>query len=110
MKKLILLLVAAALAGGGYYAFKKKNRNGKLNYVTAQAELRDLSEIVDTTGVVAPENRVEIQPSAPGRIEEILVEEGEAVKAGEILALMSSSDRVAILDAARASGDEQYKQ
>lgn len=110
MKKVIIILVAAALAGGGWYYHKKNKRDNAPRYVTAQAELRDLSEVVDTTGVVAPENRVEIQPYASGRIEEILVEEGETIKAGEVLALMSSSDRVAILDAARASGEDQYKQ
>lgn len=110
MKKTIFILVAAALAGGGWYYFNKKKADNAPRYVPVQAELRDLSEAVDTTGVVAPENRVEIQPSASGRIEEILAEEGEAIKAGEVLALMSSSDRVAILDAARASGDDQYRQ
>ncbi len=110
MKKLIIILVAAALAGGGWYYYKKKSADSAPRYAEAQAELRDLSEVVDTTGVVAPENRVEIQPSSSGRIEEILVDEGETINAGEVLALMSSSDRVAILDAARASGDDQYKQ
>lgn len=110
MKKIIILLVITALAGSGWYAFKKKNANSKPVYQSVQAELRDLSELVDTTGVVEPENRVEIQPSSSGRIEEILVEEGDKIKAGEVLALMSSSDRVAILDAARAAGDDQYKQ
>ena len=109
MKKIVIVLVAAALAGGGWYFYKKKDGDGKPRYVGVQAELRDLAEMVDTTGVIVPENRVEIQPSAAGRIEEILVEEGEPIKAGEVLALMSSSDRVAILDAARAMGDEQYK-
>ena len=110
MKKIIIVLVIAALAGGGWYAFKSKNGKSKPRYRQAQAEVRDLSEMVDTTGVVQPENRVEIQPSSGGRIEEILVEEGEQIRAGEVLALMSSSDRVAILDAARASGDDQYAQ
>ncbi|MDD5209062.1 MAG: efflux RND transporter periplasmic adaptor subunit [Elusimicrobiales bacterium] len=110
MKKLIIILVIAALAGGGWYYYKKKNADTAPRYVPVQAELKDLSEVVDTTGVVAPENRVEIQPSSSGRIEEILVDEGETINAGEVLALMSSSDRVAILDAARASGDDQYKQ
>lgn len=110
MKKIIILIVIAALGGGGWYAFKKKKGDRKPRYQTVQAELRDLSESVDTTGVVEPENRVEIQPSSGGRIEEILAEEGERIRAGEVLALMSSSDRVAILDAARASGEEQYNQ
>ncbi|MCX5793300.1 MAG: efflux RND transporter periplasmic adaptor subunit [Elusimicrobia bacterium] len=110
MKKIIIIVIIAALAGGGWYAFKKKSATDAPRYVSVQAELKDLSEVVDTTGVVAPENRVEIQPSASGRIEEILVEEGDKIKAGAVLALMSSSDRVAILDAARASGDAQYAQ
>ncbi|OGS16521.1 MAG: hypothetical protein A2234_03625 [Elusimicrobia bacterium RIFOXYA2_FULL_58_8] len=110
MKKIIIVIIVASLAGGGWYAFKNKAASGKPKYTTAQAELKDLSEVVDTTGVIAPENRVEIQPSASGRIEEILADEGETVQAGEVLALMSSSDRVAILDAARASGDDQYSQ
>ncbi|MBI5743441.1 MAG: efflux RND transporter periplasmic adaptor subunit [Elusimicrobia bacterium] len=110
MKKTIIIAAAVILAGGGFYAFKKKNAAQAPKYVTAQAQLRDLSEMVDTTGVVGPENRVEIQPSASGRIEKILVEEGDRIKAGQVLALMSSSDRVAILDAARAAGDDQYKQ
>lgn len=108
MKKIIVIIVAAVLAGGGWYFFKKKNSSAKPKYMQAKAEVRDLSEMVDTTGVVEPENRVEIQPSASGRIEEILVEEGDKVRAGDVLALMSSSDRVAILDAARAAGDDQY--
>ncbi|OGR67619.1 MAG: hypothetical protein A2081_00725 [Elusimicrobia bacterium GWC2_61_19] len=110
MKKIIIIIVAAALAGGGWYAFRKKEAGANPGYLSTQVELRDLSESVDTTGVVEPENRVEIQPSASGRIEEILVDEGDRIKAGQVLALMSSSDRVAILDAARAAGDDQYKQ
>ena len=110
MKKFIVILVIAALAGGGWYFYTKQNGNSKPKYTSVLAEFKDLSEVVDTTGVIAPENRVEIQPSASGRIEEILVEEGDKIKAGEVLALMSSSDRVAILDAARSAGDAQYSQ
>lgn len=110
MKKTVIFVVTAALAAGGWYAFRQKEAGAKPGYLSAQVQLRDLSESVDTTGVVEPENRVEIQPSSSGRIEEILADEGDRIKAGQVLALMSSSDRVAILDAARASGDDQYRQ
>src|SRR6185369_15253119 len=53
-------------------------------------------------------NRVEIKPPISGRIEQLLVEEGQKVQAGQILAWMSSTDRAAILDAARAQGPEVF--
>lgn len=61
---------------------------------------------VTTTGVVEPQNRLEIKPSIGGRVEKILVKEGDIVKTGDILAWMSSTERAALVDAARSQGDE----
>lgn len=61
----------------------------------------DIFLSVTTTGIVEPQNRLEIKPSINGRIDEILVHEGDQVKKGEILAYMSSTDRAALVDAAR---------
>ncbi|HOW88756.1 MAG TPA: efflux RND transporter periplasmic adaptor subunit [Elusimicrobiales bacterium] len=109
MKRTIIVIIAAlAVAAGGAYLHRKNSARAGTGYSPAAASTQEISESVDTTGAVAPMNRVEIQPSAAGRIERILVEEGDRIKTGQVLALMSSSDRVAILDAARAMGDEQY--
>ena len=109
MKRTIVVIIAAlAVAAGGAYLHRKKSARAGAGYSPAAASAQEISESVDTTGAVAPMNRVEIQPSAAGRIERILVEEGDRIKTGQVLALMSSSDRVAILDAARAMGEEQY--
>jgi macrolide-specific efflux system membrane fusion protein len=108
MKKILLVAMIPALAGGGWYWYRTKT-NTDVQYAGAEVISKGITEFVDTTGVVAPLNRVEIQPSAAGRIEEILVREGDKIAMGQVLARMSSADRVAILDAARASGDEQYK-
>ena len=69
----------------------------------------DLEVKVTATGAVKPYNRVEIKPPIPGRVEEVLVREGDQVKKGQILAQMSSSERAALLDAARARGAETMK-
>ncbi len=61
---------------------------------------------ISTTGTVEPQNRLEIKPPIGGRIEEILVKEGEKVKTGQVLALMSSTERATLLDAARLQGKE----
>src|SRR5262249_40126931 len=58
---------------------------------------------------IQPQNRLEIKPPIGGRIEKILVEEGHIVKTGDILAIMSSTDRAALLDAARMQGAEALK-
>lgn len=68
-----------------------------------------IEDAVEAMGSVAPLNRVEIKPPISGRMEKLLAEEGDEVKAGQILAWMSSSDRAAILDAARAKGAEELK-
>ncbi|MFC1620708.1 efflux RND transporter periplasmic adaptor subunit [Candidatus Omnitrophota bacterium] len=62
--------------------------------------------VVTTTGVVEPQNRLELKPSISGRIEEILVKEGIHVNKGDILAWMSSTERAALVDAARSQGEE----
>lgn len=109
MKKISIIIAVLALIGGGWYFYKKKTAKAEVKYANFKVVSKSISEFVDTTGAVSPLNRVEIQPSAGGRIEQILVEEGDKIKTGQVLALMSSSDRVAILDAARAMGEEQYK-
>ncbi len=67
----------------------------------------DIRKVISTTGTVEPQNRLQIKPPIGGRIEEILVREGEAVKAGQTLAWMSSIERAALLDAALSRGPEQ---
>jgi len=64
---------------------------------------------ISTTATVQPQNRLEIKPPISGRIEKILVNEGERVKAGQILAWMSSTERATLLDAASAQGEETLK-
>jgi macrolide-specific efflux system membrane fusion protein len=69
----------------------------------------DLEVTILATGVVQPRNRLEIKPPIPGRVEQVLAREGQIVAKGEILAWMSSSERAAVLDAARAKGPEEVK-
>lgn len=67
-----------------------------------------ISTFISTTGTVAPQNRLEIKPPINGRIEEILISEGQQIKTGQILAWMSSTERAALLDAARSKGEEEF--
>ena len=68
-----------------------------------------IQTIISTTGTVQPQNRLEIKPPIDGRIENVLVQEGDRVKAGQTLALMSSTERAALLDAAKTQSKETLK-
>lgn len=70
----------------------------------------DIRVTITATGEIKPQNRVEVKPPIGGRLEEVLVKEGDQVQKGQILAWMSSTDRAALLDAARAKGPEVLKE
>ena len=80
-------------------ALQKQESATKLREV--QAGTGTIRETVSTTGVVEPRNRLKIQSSVAGRVEEVLVDEGVTVTKGDRLALLSSTERAALLDAAR---------
>lgn len=69
----------------------------------------DLETSILSTGVVQPRNRLEIKPPIAGRAEQVLVQEGQRVSRGQIMAWMSSTERAALIDAARARGPEELK-
>lgn len=110
MKTLIAVGAALAVAAGGAWYWKaKKGRTRDRQVQTVEAKTGSIEQTVDATGSVLPLNRVEVKPPIGGRMEQLLVQEGDKVKQGQILAWMSSTDRAAILDAARAQGPEAYK-
>ncbi|HOW27952.1 MAG TPA: efflux RND transporter periplasmic adaptor subunit [Elusimicrobiota bacterium] len=112
MKKAMIGLLAVLLIGGGaYYWVQRRNQAKKRAQVTSVIPVQEgsIEDVVETTGEVSPLNRVEVSPPIAGRIEKLLVDEGAVVKEGDILAWMSSTDRAAILDAARSMGPEELQ-
>lgn len=90
---------------------KKMRQNNSSNEVVREITVvyGSIENVISTTGTVQPQNRLEIKPPIGGRIEKILVKEGDRVKIGQTLVWMSSTERAALLDAARAQGEESLK-
>ena len=97
--------VAVLIGGAIWYARRPEGAT----YREVTVEKGDIVQTILATGTVQPENRVEIKPPVQGRVEEVLVKEGQHVKKGQLLALMSSTERAALLDAARSKGPEELK-
>ncbi|OGS18764.1 MAG: hypothetical protein A2219_08395 [Elusimicrobia bacterium RIFOXYA2_FULL_50_26] len=106
MKKILIIIIALASVTATAAFFQRK---------AAKAQrLREVAPSVGSialsfreTGTVSPRNRIELKPPVSGRVEDVLITEGRKVKKGEIIAWMSSSDRAALLDAARAKGEAE---
>ena len=107
-KKNILLLSALALAISiaAYFLFRAKPEQLEEISVEKGAFLVTVS----SAGTVGPENKISIISPINGRIDRILVEEGDPVKKGQVLAWMSSTDRAALLDSAQAQGAKVLKE
>lgn len=101
---IVLLIVAL----GGFGAWKWTQPKGP-SYKEYTVQKDNLKVTILSTGTVQPENRLEIKAPVAGRIDEVLVKEGDHVKKGQILARMSSTERAALLDAAHSRGPEEYK-
>jgi len=109
--KLKLFFIAAVIlviAGVSITKIKQEKSNGEVAKEITPF-IGSIRTIISCTGTVLPKNRLEIKPPVNGRIEKILVQEGEKVKTGQILAWMSSTERAALLDAARGKGEETLK-
>jgi len=70
---------------------------------------RDLHIEFREVGWIYPRNRTEIKSPFSGIIERICVDECEAVKKGQTVVWMSSSEKVAIIDSAIAVNKAEYK-
>jgi len=98
---LILVIIAAIF----YYKSRHAEPNGEITE-EIKPFMGNIQNTISTTGIVLPKNRLEIKPPVNGRIEEILIKEGDKVNVGQTLAWMSSTERAALLDAAHGQGED----
>ncbi|MDP2913217.1 MAG: efflux RND transporter periplasmic adaptor subunit [Candidatus Omnitrophota bacterium] len=105
--KLCLILLPVII--GVVFLVKTKSKPSGEATREIKPVIGNIETVITSTATVQPQNRLEIKPPINGRIDEILVKEGQEVKVGEILAWMSSTERAALLDAARARGPEEIK-
>ncbi|MFA5259992.1 MAG: HlyD family efflux transporter periplasmic adaptor subunit [Candidatus Omnitrophota bacterium] len=109
MNKRIFLLITVMLFGVGLALNATKGKSAADKVQETHPFVGDIRVVVSTTGTVEPQNRLEIKPPIAGRVEDIRVREGQRVHSGDILALMSSTDRAALLDMAMIKGEEELK-
>lgn len=115
----IAVIVVAVVAGLGFFGLRQAQRArdtvlGDLQ--TAQVTRGSLVATISTAGTVEPASAVTLSFRSSGEVEEIKVEEGERVKAGQVLACLDARDAALAvaqaevnLDIARARLDQLKK-
>lgn len=91
---LVLLIAAAAIKA------RKKPKGEPVE--TEKVALRDIRELVSASGKIFPEKEIKISSDVSGEIVELFVEEGDSVKAGQILAKIDPEAYVSAVERAMA--------
>lgn len=107
-KKIVIAAGVLTVAAIAFFSYQKL-KSETLTYKKSVIKKDNIEVTILATGTVLPQNRLEIKSPIAGRIEQILVDIGDVVKKGQVLAWLSSTERAALLDAARASGPAEVK-
>lgn len=100
-------VVAVAAVAFALFFFMGKRGKPEASWKEFQVQVGSIRTAVSTTATIKPQNRVEIKSPVNGRIDEILVKEGAFVRKGQVLVLVSSAERAALLDAATQKGKSE---
>ena len=90
MRKVLLAVLLATAAGGGWWLYQQQEATALPDFVFHSNGRLEL-------------NRLDVASLYPGRVERVLVAEGDAVKANEVLVELSSAQSSGQLAAAQAA-------
>ncbi|CAA9301640.1 HlyD family secretion protein [uncultured Coleofasciculus sp.] len=99
-------LMAAGIVGLGgvaYVVVGTKTPKIDLNKLTVPTQSQNLTVRITANGKVQPIQSVNLSPKTAGRLAKLLVEQGDRVQQGQVLAQMEDADLQARLSQARAN-------
>ena len=79
------LLFAVALFSGIIYVVKSNSKQNEA-FLTRKPSIQNMEDKVMATGKIVPKEEIEIKPNIAGIIDKILVDEGDRVEAGQLIA------------------------
>jgi len=104
MKKsvtIIILVIIAILFGGSLYYLYQKNAEDPIVFTTETAMTKTIVKKTVATGSIVPKDEILIKPNISGIIEEIYIEAGDVIKAGDLIAKIKVVPNVSSLTSAK---------
>ncbi|MBN2616190.1 MAG: efflux RND transporter periplasmic adaptor subunit [Bacteroidales bacterium] len=105
LKILVVFLVLGVFGYTLYYLWEK-SKSKPVVYQTEKPKYSDIIQKTVATGSVVPRKEVEIKPVVSGIISEVYVEEGDMVKAGDLIAKIKLIPNMITLNNAASRVDQ----
>lgn len=102
-KTIVILAIIAVLFVGSMYWLYSKNIEDPVVYETEKPAMGTIVKKTVATGSIVPKEEVLIKPNISGIIDEIFVEAGNIVEAGDLLAKVKVVPNVSSLNSAKSN-------
>ncbi|SHF12939.1 efflux RND transporter periplasmic adaptor subunit [Chryseobacterium takakiae] len=103
------LLFAVALFSGIGYLVKSNSKENEA-FLTRKPTVQNMEDKVMATGKIIPKEEIEIKPNIAGIIDKILVDEGDRVEAGQLIATVRIVPNIAEVNNAQQNVNNQQLQ
>ena len=101
-KKIFWIILVIVVLGGAYFVNAAIKAN-KIEYVTEEVKIGNISQTVSATGAVTTSEKIDLSFKMAGTLTEISVSEDDEVKTGQILARLDDRSARAQVAQAQAS-------
>lgn len=102
-RRALIALAALVIAGGGWFALTREKAP---EYQTAEVMRGDLEVSISASGKVQPKDYVDVGAQVSGQLESFLIEVGDKVEKGDLLAEIDETLAAAKVEADRAQMKE----
>lgn len=103
MKKYLLIGgIALFLIGGGWF-WVKSSASDKVEYLTASAEMKELTTTVSATGNLEPTDTIDVGIEVSGTITNVLVDYNDHVNKGDVMARLDTTKLSSALTSSKAA-------
>ena len=98
----IVIALLAVLGSGGYYAFLGQATAVAIATAERPAANAGAVPVLEAAGYITARREATVSSKITGRLAEVLIEEGESVESGQVLARLDDVDAMAAMGLARA--------
>lgn len=104
--RILLWILVGAIFVGTFFFLYKNSQPKEVTYAIVSPEINDIERSTVLTGKIEPRDEIDVKPQISGIISEILVEAGQTVKEGDVIAKIKVIPDASQLSSAQTRVDD----